>query len=101
MRALIEFIDNKFKWSLRTFGTGIRTKGITAHIRKELAEIEADPKDLEEWVDVILLAFDGASRAGFTGKEISEALISKQLKNMARRWPSPGIPEHEPIEHVR
>ena len=52
------------EFSLKTFGPGARTKGVCDHIRKELLEISVAPKDIMEWVDVIILAFDGTWRAG-------------------------------------
>lgn len=54
--------ERAMEWSEKTFGPGMRTEGITAHIRKELLEIEEDPNSLEEWIDVMILAFDGAWR---------------------------------------
>jgi hypothetical protein len=88
------------KWSLETFGPGMRTEGICNHIRKELLEIEANPTDLMEWVDVILLAMDGASRAGYSGEEIVQALQDKQKVNETRTWPE-NTPEGEPSEHIQ
>lgn len=89
------------QWSVETFGPGDRYAGVIAHIRKELNEIEAATDDLEEWIDVILLALDGAFRsAGADGCEIVAALVAKHEKNRARRWPdwrtlSPGeVSEH-------
>lgn len=75
------------EWSARTFGTTPRAAGIVAHIRKELLEIEAAPTDLSEWIDVAILAFDGAWRTGATPTEIIEALVAKQARNEARSWP--------------
>lgn len=86
------------RWSAATFGPGNRTAGILAHIRKELAEIEANPGDLEEWIDVILLAIDGFWRHG--GLDLAAALWAKRDKNRARKWPPPG-PEDQPTEHVK
>ncbi len=95
-------IAHQRAWSLRTFGPGPRTSGVLDHIRKELAEIEADPLDLEEWVDVIILAFDGAYRAGHEPDKIIEAIHSKQAKNEGRTWPDWRLVNtSEPIEHVR
>ncbi len=74
-------------WSKRTFGPSLRTLGVTEHIAKELDEIRADPTDLEEWVDVMILGFDGAWRTGAEPQEILEAYISKMEKNFARTWP--------------
>jgi hypothetical protein len=86
-------------WSSRTFGAGRRTEGLCRHIEKELAEIRSKPDDLEEWIDVVLLAMDGAWRAGYTAAQVAEALTAKQLKNHARKWDVRG--QDEPCEHVR
>lgn len=101
-RNLAAWIDRKAAWSRQTFGPGTRTEGVLDHITSELDEIRAWPDDLEEWADVILLALDGASRQGGTGREILEELISKQEHNERRQWPdwrrqSPNAR----IEHVR
>ena len=97
---LVTYIQDQQVWSAGTFGPGPRTEGICRHIEKELAEIRADPKDLMEFIDVLILAIDGAWRAGYFADEIVDALCRKQLKNFSRTWPTPG-PQDEPIEHVR
>lgn len=75
------------KFSLRTFGPGERTQGLIDHIIKELDEIESDPTDLSEWIDVVILALDGAWRIGATPEDIVAALVAKQTKNESRNWP--------------
>lgn len=75
------------EFSERTFGPGARTKGVIDHIRKELIEIETDPTDISEWIDVTILALDGAWRAGYQPQQIIDALVAKQTKNEARVWP--------------
>ena len=88
-------------WSQKTFGPGTRLGGILAHIRKELKEIEGSPGDVEEWVDVIILAFDGAWRAGWEPQQIIDAIRGKQAKNEARTWPDwREYDQDEAIEHV-
>ena len=107
-QAFARFLRERGEWSFRTFGPGCRTKGITAHIRKELNEIEAAPHDEEEWVDVLLLAFDGATRTlmdkGIDPEIIPSMLLTalyvKHLKNTKRNWPAPG-PEDQLTEHIR
>ncbi len=90
------------EWSTDTFGPGARTIGVLDHIRKELAEIEADPTDVYEWVDVIILAFDGAWRAGWEPQEILNAIIAKQILNENRTWPDwRAMSEDQAIEHDR
>jgi hypothetical protein len=89
-------------WSEKTFGPGERTEGVIDHIRKELTEIEANPADVSEWIDVVILALDGAWRSGWEPCHIIAALIAKQERNEKRQWPdwrtaAPG----KAIEHVR
>jgi hypothetical protein len=74
-------------FSARTFGPGARTEGICDHIRKELLEVAAAPGDLKEWIDVAILALDGAWRCGATPAQIIGALEAKQSKNEGRAWP--------------
>ena len=90
------------EWSTQTFGPGKRTKGVLDHIRKELKEIEDDPDDLFEWVDVIVLAFDGAWRHGWEPQQIIDAIKAKQVRNENRAWPDwRTMSEDQAIEHVR
>ena len=97
-----EEIQTQREWALKTFGDGERLQGNLAHIRKELAEIEQDPKDIFEWVDVVILAFDGAMRQGFTPEQIIETYKAKMAINYARSWPDWRLTtEDHPIEHVR
>lgn len=89
-------------FSERTFGPGRRTEGLIQHIQKELAEIRKDPDDVMEWVDVAILAFDGAWRTGADPQEIIDTLIAKQERNEKRVWPDwREVPEDQAIEHVR
>jgi hypothetical protein len=95
-------LQRQREFSLRTFGPGSRAKGVVAHIRKELDEVEADPTDLSEWIDVAILALDGAWRSGAEPQQIIDALIAKQTRNEAREWPDwRTAGDDAPIEHVR
>ncbi len=99
---LVAHLLRQREFSARTFGPGARTKGVIDHIRKELAEIEAAPDDITEWVDVIILAFDGAWRAGWEPADIVAAIIAKQAKNEGRLWPDwRTMSPDQAIEHVR
>lgn len=99
---LVDHLYRQRDFSQRTFGPGERTAGVLDHIRKELGEIEATPGDLSEWIDVVLLAFDGAWRAGFEPDQIAHALAAKQAKNEKRQWPDWRTAEAgKAIEHVR
>jgi hypothetical protein len=99
---IIEYLRRQRAWSQRTFGPGDRTATIVAHIRKELVEIEAKPDDLSEWIDVMILAFEGAMRRGHDPLSIVGALTLKQAQNFARTWPDwRTVPDGTPIEHIR
>lgn len=99
-RDLVAHLRRQRSFSRDTFGPHPRLMGVVAHIRKELIEIAKKPNDLEEWIDVVLLAFDGAWRAGHEPEQIAAALAAKQAKNEARTWPDwRGVPDGEAIEH--
>lgn len=98
---LVSHIKRMRSFSERTFGPQARTLGVVEHIRKELKEIEEDPCSLMEWVDVMILAIDGAWRAGFSPEQIVGALVRKQEINEKRKWPDwREFAEDKPIEHV-
>ncbi len=99
---LVNHLERQKAWSLRTFGPGDRTEGVIDHIKKELQEIQAKPSDLSEWIDVVILAFDGAWRMGFTPEEIANALCRKHQVNVERRWPDwRTVEPGKAIEHDR
>lgn len=99
---LVEHVRRQQAFSERTFGPGPRTRGILDHIRKELIEIEKSPIDLEEWVDVVLLALDGAWRAGHNPEMIASAVRDKLTANEKRQWPDWRTADPDrAIEHVR
>ena len=92
---------NQRSWSKNTFGPDFRYEGIINHIKKELDEILEDPHDLEEWIDVVILALDGAWRAGYEPEEIIQAFHRKIKKNKNRSWPDwRQYNDDRPIEHL-
>ena len=95
-----EFLVQMMEWSAKTFGPGRRTQGLWAHVEKEKAEIRADPTDLEEWIDLIILACDGFWRNGGTPDDLLGRLFDKLEKNKAREWPAVNDGA-TPMEHVR
>lgn len=99
---LVAHLHRQKAFSEKTFGPGMRTAGICDHIRKELGEIEMDPANLMEWIDAILLALDGAWRAGHTPENIAKALALKLATNEQRAWPDWRTADPDKaIEHVR
>lgn len=99
---LVQHIRRQREFSLKTFGPSPRTKGIIDHIQEELVEIEAQPNDIMEWVDVILLAIDGAWRVGHEPEQIAAAIKDKQRINEERNWPDwRECSQDESIGHVK
>lgn len=99
---MLAHLARQAAWSELTFGPGARTKGVVDHIRKELREIEADPTDLTEWIDVVILALDGAWRAGGSPEQIIRTIVAKQTKNEGRAWPDWRTADPDKaIEHDR
>jgi hypothetical protein len=99
---MVSHLKRQSEWSEKTFGPGSRAVGICNHIRKELLEIEASPRDLSEWIDVVILGFDGCWRQGYSPKEIISALIEKQAVNESREWPDwRTFSNGEAIEHIK
>lgn len=109
-RGLASFMGRAAEWSDRVFGEGPRTQRLCNYIRRELAEVEANPMDAVEWVDVIMLAMDGfrrvyqAQSSGGSPEEAASCLMEELDSKLAacelREW---NIPESEddPVEHVR
>lgn len=98
--ALADYLRQAREFSERTFGPGRRTLGVTKHIEKEIAEVCANPLDLTEWVDIIILACDGYWRHGGQPENLLADMMAKLEKNKARTWPKPTS-EDEPVEHDR
>ncbi len=98
--SLVIHLNKQIPWSGETFGTGYRLMAVIKHIRKELDELETEPFDVFEWIDVILLGLDGAWRSGRSAEEIMSALSEKLAINMERKWPEIGNGD-EVMEHVK
>ena len=100
-RDLAALLTRQFAWSAKTFGEGHRPKALLEHVLRELIEIEGDPADPLEWVDVACLALDGAWRCGpYTGAQVAGLLVQKMQINRERTWPKNVDPD-KPTEHVR
>lgn len=98
----VYYAQRQKEFSIRAFGAGERTEGIMKHIEKEIAEVRANPKDLTEYIDIIILAMDAAWRQGYSPQEIEEALFAKQQENMEREWPPiDESKQDQAVEHIR
>jgi hypothetical protein len=95
----IGYLRRQHAFSQRAFGPG-RTLGVLDHARKEIVEIEADPSNLGEWIDLATLALDGALRSGHEPEAIAQALDAKLEANARRKWARPTSLD-QAIEHER
>lgn len=99
---LIKHLERQWRFSIQAFGPGARTAANIDHIQKELVEITESPDNLEEWIDLMLLAFDGAMRRGFNPRDICAMLENKLTKNEKRSWPDwRTAPADKAIEHIK
>ena len=95
---LCDFIVRQKQWSEKTFGPGLRTEGILKHIESEISEVRENPTDPMEWIDIAILALDGAWRcAGARGA--FNALLDKQKINFGREYQKPES-EDDPAFHI-
>lgn len=101
--TLMDLLRVQIPWSRDTFGPGMRAEGILKHIKAELDEVRSappgSPERLTEWIDIILLALDGAWRNGATPEEIWECICAKAERNRQREWPT-CVSEEEPTFHT-
>jgi len=95
------FIKDQIEFSKATFGEGERS-GVLDHMLKEIEELREAPDDINEWIDLILLAIDGAWRSGSDQNEIVECLKAKLTINCARNWPDHTFyMASEAIQHLK
>lgn len=77
-------IARHIEWSRSTFGATenlpLRIKGIADHLRKEVAEIAADPEDIVEYGDVVILGVDAAWRGGHSEASIATAVMRSLIE---------------------
>lgn len=108
--TLVGHLERQIAFSLKAFGPSKRTGGIIDHMKKELVEVAAAPDDLTEWIDLAMLALDGAwrhvDRTHLTLTQVAElvqkTLTEKLAKNEARSWPDwRTLSEDKAIEHNR
>jgi hypothetical protein len=101
---LVQHLKRQKAWSEKAFGPTEkvdRTEGVLDHMKKEIKEARINPTDTEEWIDLAMLAFDGAWRNGATPEKIAEVLKRKLEKNEKREWPDwTNADPKKAIEHI-
>ena len=99
---LIDYLNNQIVFSVRTFGPHNNVESLLDHISKECEEIRENPQDLEEWIDIMILAFDGALRQGHSPDSLVKMLEHKLEKNKNRTWPDwRTVDKTKAIEHIK
>ncbi len=99
---LLAYLYRQNDFQIDTYGPHLDHEGIIDHIEEELQEIAADPHDLEEWIDVIILAAGGAMKSGHTPQQVIDMLEAKMRKNELRDWPDWRTAEPgKKINHIR
>lgn len=112
---LEQHLLRQMAFSHATFGPGARAQGVCDHARKEIAEIEQSNGSPEEWVDLVILALDGLSRAlayktnqtlrscpVIAARDCCELLLKKQAINEGRQWPDWRTADTgKAIEHIK
>lgn len=99
MKTFKQLWQSQSEWSQRTFGSDAvkGPEGPLNHLSKEVQEVLANPKDIEEYADCLLLIFDACRRAGFQYDELRKTVITKHEINKGRIWGkqnSQGFSEH-------
>lgn len=69
---ILKYIADHISWSEATFGDRGNMEYLLRHIEKEIAEVKVHPDNLEEWIDIMILAIEGLWKTGLTAEEITE-----------------------------
>jgi hypothetical protein len=91
-------LDDLADWQDRTFGTAQGPIGALNHLSQEVEEAKADPTDIIEYVDCLMLIMAASRRAGFTFDQLHAAFLRKLEINKQRRWAA--VKPGEPCRHV-
>ena len=98
MRTIAEYIVDQRNFSKRTFKNS-NCNSVVAHIKKEIEEVQANPYDLMEWIDIIILSLDGYWRAGGDPFSFMDLMERKLEINKNRKW---GVPDKDGVvEHLK
>ena len=99
--ALLDLAADQSAWSQATFGSDIERGplGALKHLEKEAREAQADPTDVMEYADCLILLLDASRRAGMSPLDLIQYAQKKMAVNRGRQWPTPTA--DQPVEHVR
>lgn len=75
------------EWQCKTF-PGQSPSGQVEHLKRELDECLAQPDDIEEHADALILLLGFFSRQGHAIEDVIIAAKEKHAKNLLRKWPT-------------
>ena len=94
--ALGELQDRVIQFQRRNFpGQPLDAK--LEHLRREILELIADPKDRSEWADVFILILGAANLAQIAAPELIAIANAKMSINEKRKWPA--MPDAHGVYH--
>lgn len=100
---LSQLVQSIGTWADHTFanaGKDYRGPGIVAHLRREVEELAADPTDMSEIADCIILLFHLAKQNQDRGaRPLFHHIVSKHEVNKKRKWQKPDA--EGVVEHIR
>lgn len=100
--GFVRYIADQARWARGTFGPDRPVAGVVDHMVKEMVEIQEDPTDPYEYIDMIILSLDALSRLHYKPGDIADMLYGKFARNVARKWPDWRTADPDKaIEHVR
>jgi Protein of unknown function (DUF550) len=82
----------------KTFGAST-PESKARHLSEEALEAAADPSDIIEWADCLILLLDGVRRAGYSTQDLYDAVQRKMEINRNRKWGAPD--ENGVVRHIR
>jgi NTP pyrophosphatase (non-canonical NTP hydrolase) len=90
MKTLNQLQREIVEWSHATFGWRNTVDGKINHLRKEVEELAAAPRDEMEMADIVILLLYIANHAGKSGDDLLEAVERKLELVKRRQW---GVPD--------
>ena len=85
-----DYLLRHIEWGWHTFGTpadGRGPLGPLDHALKEVEEIAADPTDIVEWIDAIILTIDGYFRADGEAEVLKLERVAYLASVEYQSWP--------------
>lgn len=102
----MKFAFEQLAWRVAEFQSRVfpesKTSATLAHLAREVEELRADPDDLSEFADVLILTLGAAAKQGFTPEQLLTAAHQKMDVNNLRRWSAPdaeGVCQH--VEEIQ